>query len=588
MKKRLLALLLALTLVLSLAACGQGTSQTAEQEKPEGQDTVSDESQAPEAPEEAEEPQEEVSPALRETQFGPVQGVDNGTDLVWYGIPYAAAPVGELRWSAPQDPEVWSEPVDCTQPGEKAIQFSMNYATGESTVSGSEDCLNLDVYAAPDAENLPVLVYIHGGNNQSGSTAEIPGHQIVVNNNCVYVSVNYRLGLLGFNCLPALQTEEGSTGNYTMLDLAKALDWVKANIAQFGGDPNNITVSGFSAGGRDVMAMLVSPLFAGKFDKAIAFSGGMTIADEEASASQIASAVAPLAVEDGKAADEAAAKDWLLTDGEDVKEYLYSLDAQRLAPLMGNAGIRMSVFPHLYNDGVVLPEEGFDTDSYNAVPLLMLTGATEFSLFCGFDGYYFSEAFTALDEETQSAAKNFALTYGSDMYRIFNAQCSAEKMYDRYDADIYICQVEYGAADSATQIPGMGSFHGIFVPMMTQDHTYGNFADFSSAGYNAMSGIFNNYLKSFLATGDPNCDGQAQWDAWTPDAPLSMVLDAGETEATAEMKDVTDTYDAIMDRMDADDSVPEEIKMGVISNVMNGRWFSDALDARYENPSLWR
>lgn len=277
----------------------------------------------------------------RSTQYGPVVGLDQGESLVWYGIPYGAAPVGELRWQAPQDPAVWTEAKDCTAPSEVAYQYG-------SGVIGTEDCLKLDVYTTPNAHKLPVLVFIHGGNNQTGNTKEILGSELVVRDNCVFVTLDYRLGLFGFNCLPALCRGSDDTGNFTLLDIAKALDWVKDNIAQFGGDADNITISGFSAGGRDVMAMLTSPLFAGRFQKAIAFSGGMTIADETASVSQIAWAIAPLAVEDGLFADTAAAKAWLMTDGEDVRDWLYSLDSARLCPLMSNAGIRMSVFPHLY------------------------------------------------------------------------------------------------------------------------------------------------------------------------------------------------------------------------------------------------
>lgn len=591
--KKLLSLLLALAMIMTLAACGPTPTPT---EPPTSAPTSAPTTPPTSAPTEApttaptEAPTSEPvvqDPTVRTTQFGDVQGTEKGEALAWYGIPYAAAPVGDLRWSAPVDPENWTEVRDCTVEADQALQFASNWATGESGVSGTEDCLNLDVYTTAEAENLPVLVFIHGGNNQTGKSTEIRGSEIVVNDNCVYVSLNYRLGLLGFNCLPALQTEDDATGNYTLLDIAKALDWVKENIAAFGGDPNNITVSGFSAGGRDVMAMLVSPLFEGKFHKAVVFSGGMTIADEAASASQIASAVAPLVVEDGKAADEAAAKAWLLTDGQDVKDYLYGLSSERLVGLMNNAGIRMSAFPHLYNDGVVLPKEGFATTEYNDVPLLMLTGSTEFSLFCNFDGYFFSPTIRGLDEETQNAAKTFVREYGSDMYRIFNAQCSAEAMYENYNANIYLCQVEYGSVNSATQIPTMGSFHGVFVPMLTSEHTYG-FGDFTLAGYGEMSKQFNAYLENFLATGDPNGEGLVQWDNWTPDNKVSMVLDANETEAIVELKDVSSSYAEIIAAMEADTTIPEDVKAGVIANVMNGRWFSEAMDEHFENPNLWK
>ncbi|MGN0662165.1 MAG: carboxylesterase family protein [Faecalibacterium sp.] len=538
---------------------------------------------------------------LRSTQYGPVQGTELGESLVWYGIPYGAAPVGELRWCPPQDPAPWSQAKDCTAQSPVAYQWSNGPV-------GTEDCLKLDVYSTPNANKAPVLVFIHGGNNQTGNTQEIRGTELVVRDECVFVSLDYRLGLFGFNCLPALQTGADSTGNYTLLDIAKALDWVRDNIAQFGGDPDNITVSGFSAGGRDVMAMLVSPMFAGRFQKAIAFSGGMTIADENASASQIAAAVAPLAVEDGLFGDEASAKAWLLTSGADVKDWLYALDSARLCALMGNAGIRMSAFPHLYNDGVVLPKEGFATSAYNSVPLLMLTGSTEFSMFNVFDAFYSSELMSGYDAATVQAAKDFGTKYGSDMYRIFNAECSAEAMYDRYDANIYLCQVEYGSADSLSPITamGLGSFHGIFVPMLSSVNNYTSYVDFSVPGYQAMAEQFNRYLKNFLITGDPNDDGvsclgnlkrlllgempprQMDWKNWTPENKVSMVMDADASQAVLAVKDVSTTYDAILARMDADTTLPAEVKAGVVSKVLNGRWFSAALDAHYGNPSLWK
>jgi para-nitrobenzyl esterase len=440
--------------------------------------------------------------------------------------------------------------------------------------------LNLDVYAPDSAEKLPVLVYVHGGNNQTGQSSEIPGTDLVVTNQCIYVSLNYRLGLLGFNCLPALQTETDSTGNYALLDIAKALDWVKDNIAEFGGDPDNITISGFSAGGRDVMAMLVSPLFKDKFDKAVVYSGGMTIADEDMSAAQIAAAVAPLAVEDGKAADEQAAAEWLLTSSADVKEYLMGISAERLAPLMGSAGIRMSVFPHLYNDGVVLPKEGFATETYNSVPVLMLTGSGEFSLFNN-GGYLSSEAYSALDDDTKAAATAFSLKYGSDMYRIFNAQVSADTMAANYDAPIYVCQVDYDET-------ALGAFHGIFVPMLSSVHSYAWAGNFAAPGYVGMAEKFNAYLTSFLHTGDPNGENTGvQWSAWDPDTKLSMVFDGDETGGLAEMKNVSRSYADIIAEMEADTTVSADIKTELISTVTNGRWFSAAQDAYFNVASGW-
>ena len=234
---------------------------------------------------------------LQNTKYGKVQGYqeNEGKTLIWKGIPYAKAPVAELRWKAPIDPDSWTNILDATKDGNMGIQL----ANGK--IAGSEDCLNLDIYRPNTNEtNLPVMVYIHGGNNQTGTSTEISPKKLAVNSNCIVVSVNYRLGALGFNSLPALKTgnKNESSGNYTLLDISKSLDWIRDNINSFGGDYKNITASGFSAGGRDVMAMLISPIFKGQFQKAISFSGGMTTADPEDSTKVIAKAIAPLVVAD--------------------------------------------------------------------------------------------------------------------------------------------------------------------------------------------------------------------------------------------------------------------------------------------------
>ena len=518
---------------------------------------------------------------LRDTTNGPVQGfVEENGAYVWLGVPYGQAE----RWAAPQAPESWTETLDCTQPGEVAIQCSTNYMTGETALRGSTDCLNLDIYAPADAENLPVMVFLHGGNNQTGDTTEMYGQDIAINNNCVYITLNFRLNLLGFNPLPALKTGESAeldSGNFTLLDIAFALDWVKENAAAFGGNPENVTISGFSAGGRDVMALLISPLFEGKFQKAIAFSGGMTVADPEKSAVQIANYMAPLAVEDGKAEDEAAAAEWLLTDDAEVAEYLRSIEPDRLASLIGDAGIHMALFPHLFADGTTLPVEGFETTNYNSVPVIMLTGKDEFFFF-RYAGFLVSGEFFGLDEATQAAADGFAMKYGSDMYRIFNGQESANIMYDNYDAPIYVCQLDCDEG-------GMGiAGHGVFKALM--DTKSSPMIDTTTEGFKQMCGYYNDYLTNFLHSEDGNPNGETtevEWTAWDPETQLSMVFDAEQETGTAELKNVAKTWQDIIDEMKADDTVSEEIKTSLISTVLNGRWFSAAQDEAFGVPSLW-
>ncbi len=124
--------------------------------------------------------------------------------------------------------------------------------------------------------------------------------------------------------------------------------------------------------------------------------------------------------------------------------------------------------------------------------------------------------------------------------------------------------------------------------MMTTEHTYGGFGDFSLEGYGKMAEQYNAYIANFLATGDPNGEGLMQWDNWTPDNKVSLVLDANETEAIVEVKDVSTTYTDIIAAMEADTTIPADVKAAVIANVMNGRWFSEALDEYYQHENLWK
>ncbi len=533
---------------------------------------------------------------VQQIENGEIKGFLSNEDqtLVWLGVPYAAAPVGELRWKAPQDHEDWEGTFDATQSGNIGIQV------GRGEVTGDEDCLNLDIYRPnTDETNLPVLVYIHGGNNQTGKSSDFPMEKLAVSANCMVISLNYRLGCLGFNCLPALQTGDPleDSGNYTMLDFAKALDWIAENAQALGADPDNITVSGFSAGGRDVMAMLISPIFEGKFQKAISFSGGMTVADVEDSQKVIARAIAPLAVEDGMKESEEEAITWLLSedeaDKEEVREYLYGVDAGRLAGIMSNAGIRMSVFPHLFGDGVVLPEEGFETTEYNEVPLIMLTGSTEFSTFARGDAYFAGAE--DLVEGEKSAEYQFALKYGSELYGLFNAEESAVKMIDKYDAPIYTCDIDFGTDEEIVgkeQARLIGSAHGIFIPFLAgvpSGVAAGDGSAYEYAGSQELTAAFQGYISNFLWTGDPNGEGLVTWEAWTgaEEGPSQLILDADKEHAKIYMSYDRASYDEILDRMEADDSISEEAKTQIITEVLNGRWFSAGLDERFGNANLW-
>jgi para-nitrobenzyl esterase len=212
------------------------------------------------------------------TVAGPVRGLDEGDVTVYRGIPYAAPPVGDLRWKAPQPVESWREPHDAFV-FPKACPQEGSPVPGMPAEPTDEDCLYLNVWT-PTARvggPLPVIVWLHGGSNVSGSASAPPyGGANLARKGVVVVSPNYRLGVLGFLAHPELTAESGygASGNYGMMDIVAALQWVKANVAAFGGDPQNVTVMGHSAGAWNLSHLQVSPLTSGLYQRAIAMSGG--------------------------------------------------------------------------------------------------------------------------------------------------------------------------------------------------------------------------------------------------------------------------------------------------------------------------
>jgi para-nitrobenzyl esterase len=209
---------------------------------------------------------------------GQIEGTQNGSLKKFAGIPYAAAPVGNLRWAPPQLVESWIGVRDasleskiCHQP----IQPTEFYNRGPDKSSMSEDCLTLNVWtrAEKTEENLPVMVWIHGGALVWGSGSEYKGDQLT-KRGIILVTVNYRLGPLGFYAHPELNDENGGrSGNQGYRDQIAALQWVKNNIKKFGGDPNNVTIFGESAGSWSINVLQASPLSKGLFHKAIGQSG---------------------------------------------------------------------------------------------------------------------------------------------------------------------------------------------------------------------------------------------------------------------------------------------------------------------------
>jgi len=215
------------------------------------------------------------------TEQGKAQGktINDGKVNAFLGLPYAAPPVGDLRWKAPQPPAKWKGERDATKYAAHCAQGrvfdDMIFQDGVA----SEDCLFLNVYAPADATDkskLPVMFWIHGGGYSGGASSE-PRHNgdFLPLKGVVLVTINYRLGVFGFLATEEMAKEaNGAAGNYGLLDMVSALEWVKANIQKFGGDPNNVTIFGESAGSAAVSTLMASPAARGLFQKAIGESGG--------------------------------------------------------------------------------------------------------------------------------------------------------------------------------------------------------------------------------------------------------------------------------------------------------------------------
>ncbi len=214
-----------------------------------------------------------------ETLAGPVVGAASAAGQAFLGIPYAAPPVGDLRWRAPQPVAAWTTPRSATELGATCLQnLSLDAQVGRrgsGPFLGQEDCLTLNVYAPPAAaagQGRPVMVWIHGGAFLLGSSGQYDPSVLARNTGSLVVTINYRLGALGFLAHPGLRGDPGE-GAFGLLDQQAALRWVRGNIAGFGGDPHRVTLFGQSAGAWSTCYQMVSPGAAGLFSRAILESG---------------------------------------------------------------------------------------------------------------------------------------------------------------------------------------------------------------------------------------------------------------------------------------------------------------------------
>jgi para-nitrobenzyl esterase len=300
---------------------------------------------------------------------------------VYRGIPFAAPPVGDLRWKAPQPPAPWQGVRQATEFSNACwqTQYPAAAAIYQAKLPPlSEDCLYLNIWtrAKSAKDRLPVMVWIHGGGFTRGfaGTRSYDG-EVLARKGAVIVTINYRLGVFGFFAHPALSAESGrhGSGNYALLDQIAALQWVQKNIAAFGGDPGRVTIFGESAGSWAVNALMASPLAKGLFHRAIGESGGSfspmkTLADAEKEGEKLAASLmsAPSADTKDEAGQSASAKEILKTlRAKPAEELLKASDAETVRPMV---------------DGWVLPQDIatiFSEGKQNDVPLIVGYNADE-------------------------------------------------------------------------------------------------------------------------------------------------------------------------------------------------------------------
>jgi para-nitrobenzyl esterase len=309
---------------------------------------------------------ERAGPVVR-TAEGPVQGfVNNGVNS-FLGIPFAAAPVGALRWQPPQPHAAWSQALEATKFGNTCPQIT-ELGVFAGPVSVTEDCLFLNVFApghgaAANAKKLPVLVWIHGGGLFDGESNDYDASALVKGGPAgptVVVTINYRLGLLGYFAHPAIDAEDHHIGNYGLMDQQAALQWVKRNVAAFGGDPNNVTVGGQSAGSTSTAALVISPASAGLLHRAIFESGPLLT-------------VAPMSLAESRGSNFATAAGCGTDATAASASCLRELTVQKILSLQGTAAANGPYVNGLMVDGTILPvpaDTAWSTGKFNHVPVM--------------------------------------------------------------------------------------------------------------------------------------------------------------------------------------------------------------------------
>jgi para-nitrobenzyl esterase len=490
------------------------------------------------------------------TDKGSVQGAVVGKTRIFLGIPFAAPPVGDLRWKSPEPAAPWKETLSATSRGAYCAQLN---ALSPTIMGGSaEDCLTLDVWAPEGADGTaPVMVFIHGGSFifGSGNEPSYDGKRLSEATGAVVITMNYRLGPFGFLAHDSLAVEDKAhptTGMYGFEDQRAALAWTQANASAFGGDAKNVTLFGESAGGESVCLHLLSPKSQGLFHRAIIESGacastsGITPMEARAQGDAFTTALAC----DGK---DAAAKLSCLR-GKTMDDVLLALPSKGALDFSPGGA---KWFPSV--DGDNLPEEPLDlfaAGSFAHVPLLVGSNGDEGTLFFALgqpiaddaaykavlDSFYPGKSDLILAQYPSakygSAQAAVARVFGDAVFVCPSRR--AARTYSKAGVPTYLYHFTY--ADKAAAIPNLGSFHSSELPFV-----FGNPSQLQpenlDAPARALSASIMGYWGRFAAGGDPGGEGALAFPKYDAATDQNLTLDLTISANTGLAKGECDFWD---------------------------------------------
>ncbi|HLH10515.1 MAG TPA: carboxylesterase family protein [Methylovirgula sp.] len=483
-----------------------------------------------------------TSPYLVQTKQGPVQGFLGNSGVVEFlGIPYAVPPVGNLRWMPPKAHASWTKVLKATAAGPICLQAT-TLGPFAGPANANEDCLYLNVYTPdlnPGKEPLPVIVWIHGGANLDGGSTDYDGTKLAAQGRVIVVTINYRLGLLGFMANPAIDAEGHPFANYGLMDQQLALKWVQRNIAAFGGDKNNVTVGGQSAGSVDAESHVISPLSAGLFQHAIFQS--VLLEPSPLSTAEAKGVAFSVAAGCGSGATPSVAK------------CLRRLSAQQIFDLSGTASTAAPYESNIIQDGQVLPSATFTSliaaGKFNHVPIMGGTTEDEQNFSLGITEYFENPRvpFSATDYDNKinsfgaanyppgTQAKVKALyplgAYASPQLALDAIGTDSTACAQRYSHILYSSQVplyyyEFDDETAPSYFPVMPGFqplayHTADIPYLFPGWHGGpqGIPHSLNAGQEKLSDELVAAWTNFAWTGNPNGQGNAPWPLYTPNKP---------------------------------------------------------------------